>query len=455
MSRFGKVLLLDAYDRNRRLANNLVGTYVVKGGSVVVSLLTMPAYMRYFADHTVLGVWFVLIAILQWVLTFDFGIGNGLRNLLVPVLATRNWARAQRFVSSAYALVGGLALALLVVGAVIVPRLDWTRLLGLGEGVVPPTVLAWSAAILFGGIVFQFFLRLVSSILLALERTALSNLLSLASSILILVFVSVYPAGDVGESLLTLTVANVVCINLPLAVATVVVFRTSLSDAGPRLSAMDRGDAWTVLRLGGKFFWIQLMLLVSSGTNEVLIAYWYGSGDVVEYQVYYRLFFLLVALFALVANPIWSAVAARSATGDLRSARSVLSGTLLIAILMASLNLLLLPFGQWVLDLWLHENSFRLDLWRSIAMIAFAAVTMSNMAVSAIANGLGLLRSQVWWFAAAALLKLPVSALFAGVFEDWLAVVLANALVLLPYTIAQLVVLKRFFSRAEGEVAEV
>ena len=40
---------------NRTLLLNVAGNYLVKGGAMLVSLLMMPAYMRYFESQAVLG----------------------------------------------------------------------------------------------------------------------------------------------------------------------------------------------------------------------------------------------------------------------------------------------------------------------------------------------------------------------------------------------------------------
>lgn len=61
---------------SRRLLINVLGNYLSKGGAMIVSLLVMPAYMRYFKSKAVLGMWFTVIQLLNWIMLFDFGIGG-------------------------------------------------------------------------------------------------------------------------------------------------------------------------------------------------------------------------------------------------------------------------------------------------------------------------------------------------------------------------------------------
>ncbi|MGK5436661.1 hypothetical protein ACSNNV_15320 [Faecalibacterium prausnitzii] len=98
---------------NRTLLLNVAGNYLVKGGAMLVSLLMMPAYMRYFESQAVLGMWFTLIQLLNWIMLLDFGIGGGLRNKIVEPLQKGDKERVIELVSAAYFSVAGIVLVLI------------------------------------------------------------------------------------------------------------------------------------------------------------------------------------------------------------------------------------------------------------------------------------------------------------------------------------------------------
>ena len=70
----------------RELIKNIGLSFVVKGPSLIVVLAATPAYLAYFDNKEVVGLWFTLISILSWILTCDMDIGIGLRNELVYAL---------------------------------------------------------------------------------------------------------------------------------------------------------------------------------------------------------------------------------------------------------------------------------------------------------------------------------------------------------------------------------
>lgn len=74
---------------NEMLLKNIIGAFVVKGGSLIISVVLLPLYLRFFGDQTVLGIWYTILSILNWVVLFDLGLGQGLRNQL-PVFIEKN-----------------------------------------------------------------------------------------------------------------------------------------------------------------------------------------------------------------------------------------------------------------------------------------------------------------------------------------------------------------------------
>ncbi|MHB1137100.1 MAG: hypothetical protein ACYC1X_09965, partial [Coriobacteriia bacterium] len=124
-----KVLRLLRGETNAILLRNISGTLLIKGAAVLISVLMTPAYLRFLDDHTMLGAWFTIVAVLNWMLTFDLGIGNGLRNRLVQALVSGDDAVGKRYVSSAYVVMGAAALAVALGGSFLLRALDWNAAL--------------------------------------------------------------------------------------------------------------------------------------------------------------------------------------------------------------------------------------------------------------------------------------------------------------------------------------
>jgi len=231
-----RIMLIDKMPEKIRNMNendwlillNTIGAIMIKGGALVVSLLTMPAFFRYFRDQEVLGLWFTILSVLSWILTFDLGIGNGLRNHLVSALASYDRSIIKKYISSAYIAIGIVALASVGASVMIFRFLRWNAIFNISNNIVSNNTLNRVVVIVFSGIMLQFLLKLITSILYAMQKSALNNLLNLISSILIYLYLAVAKSSDVTTNLISMAIVYVLAVNIPLLVATIIVFSKEL-----------------------------------------------------------------------------------------------------------------------------------------------------------------------------------------------------------------------------------
>ncbi len=438
-------------DKDRILFQNILGAFAVKGLSLVVSLFTLPAYMRFFKDQNVLGVWYTVLSVLTWVLNFDLGVGNGLRNKLALALAVNDQERARQVVSSAYFMIGGLMLVLTAAGLGLIPLADWNRFFNVEADLISGETLAQVVRYAFIGIALQFFLRLISSILYALQKSAVNNAISLVTSVLLLVFVLLAPAGAPADSLKLFSLGYVFCANLPLAAATVMVFWGPLKDCRPGRRWVNASCAKGVLSLGGMFFFCQIFYMVITNTNEFFITQYTDPANVVEYQIYNKLFTLVGTLFMLGLTPVWSAVSRAVAEEDYLWLRRVKRQLLWLTVAAAAAEFAILPFLQILVNLWLGPEAIAIQYDYALIFALFGTAMIAQSTVSVIANGTGRIKLQMLCYGLGVVVKVVVIDLGCRLTGEWIVVVLANALVLLPYCILQQLDLTRYIRRKLSE----
>lgn len=438
-------------DKDRILFQNILGAFAVKGLSLVVSLFTLPAYMRFFKDQNVLGVWYTVLSVLTWVLNFDLGVGNGLRNKLALALAVNDQERARQVISSAYFMIGGLMLVLTAAGLTLIPLADWNGFFNVEADLISGETLAQVVRYAFIGIALQFFLRLISSILYALQKSAVNDAISLVTSVLLLTFALLAPAAAPADSLKLFSLGYVFCANLPLAVATVMVFWGPLKKCRPGRRWVNVSCAKGVLSLGGMFFFCQIFYMVIANTNEFFITQYTDPTNVVEYQIYNKLFTLVGTLFMLGLTPVWSAVSRAVAEEDYLWLRRVKRQLLWLTAAAAAAEFAILPFLQILVDLWLGPEAIAIQYDYALIFALFGTAMIAQTTVSAIASGTGRIKLQMLCYGLGVVVKVVVIDLGCRLTGEWIVVVLANALVLLPYCILQQLDLTRYIRRKLSE----
>lgn len=438
-------------ENNKAIAYNTLGAFIVKGAALVVSLFTMPSYMRYFDNQQILGLWFTILSVLSWVLTFDLGIGNGLRNHLVPALVKKDQIRIKKYISSAYFVVGAIVLLSLVSSAVFFRFINWNNIFNIANNIVPIKTLNVTVSIVFSGIMLQFLFKLITSILYAMQKSALNNFLSLLSSIIILIYVSFAKSSDISTNLISLAIVNVLAVNLPLFLSTIIIFNSKLKGCKPEIKFFEMKYARDVMKLGGIFFWVQIMYMVITATNEFLITWFTTPEMVVEYQIYNKLFTLIGTVFTLALTPIWSAVTKAFSEQNYAWIKKLFKTLKLMALVSIIFEFGMIPFLQLGINLWLGDNAIQVNYFYAIVFAMFGSIIIWNGVISSIANGCGELRTQSIFFTLGALIKIPIAWVLVGVFQSWIGVIVANMIAMGLYCVVQPIWLNRFLSKKELE----
>lgn len=429
---------------NRGILGNILGAFLIKGGALIIQVLLLPAYMKFFESEQVLGLWYTLLSVLNWLTLFDLGLGHSLRNRLPWVLEKNDRQGVRAYISTTYLTAGAMVLALLALGLPVVGKLPWNRVFGVETALVPAPILSEALGTLLVGVLISLVLRIITSVLYAMQHSWAVSGLTLASNGLILLAVLTLPDGTDGENLLALCRANCLAVNLPSLVCTLVLFGKKLRDCLPSVKWFRRDLVRGILGEGVALLWLNLVFLVVSSANELLITVLAGAEYVVEYQVYHKIFNTAAMAVSLALTPIWSAVTRAGVRGDYlwirRVYRLFLGGTGLCFLG----ELTVLPFLGWIVKLWLGEAAPPVRLDYALMFVLLSTLFVLHNVNTSISNGLSWFRLQGIWMGFAALVFLPLAVAFSQWTGSWIGVVIANVLSLLPYEIlAPMINLKR------------
>ncbi len=446
-----KNIIPNLNENNKVILYNTLGAFLVKGGALIISLLTMPAYMKYFNNQQILGLWFTILSVLSWVLTFDLGIGNGLRNHLVPALVSRDQNKIKKYISSAYIVIGVFVILSIVISTILFRYINWNTIFNISSDIVSKEILNITVGIVFSGIALQFLFKLITSILYAMQRSALNNFLSLLSSIITLVYVSIAKSSDIASNLISLAIIHVLAVNIPLMLATITVFTKELKGCKPEIRFFEKKYARDVLILGGNFFWVQIMYMAIAGTNEFLITWLTDPEKVVEYQVYNKLFILIGTVFNLALTPIWSAVTKALSERNYIWIKKLYKTLKLMALLAVIFEFAMIPFLQIGIQLWLGENALQVNYLYAFVFAISGSVFIWNGVISSIANGFGELKIQSIFFTIGAFIKIPIAWVLVRELNSWIGVIVANIIAMSLYCIVQPIAINKFLNGKKQE----
>lgn len=434
-----KAFLSDKDERN--LIINIMLAFFVKGASLIVSMISLPLYIKYFDDNATLGVWYTLLSVISWISVCDLGLGSGLRNRLTEALAKGERDTAKKYVSSTYAAMSVIILPIILIAAVAFLFVDFNSLLNISRDVVDEGTLRGSIIILFAGVCISFVLKGIYSVIYAIQKSSITNILTLISSVIPVIFVLFYNGESVAENLTVLSVVHVIAINLPLIAATVVIFSSKrFSFMSPTLKVCEKKCAFDMLGFGLQFFFAQIFLLLLLSTNEFYITTFFAPEYTVEYSIYYKLFTVVGSLFMLALTPLWSKVTKDYAEKKYRKIQRTNRFLYLMAGLAALMQFVMVLMLQWIINVWLGADAITVDYTVALAFATFGSLYIFNVVLTTMANGIGDLKTQMIFYGAFAALKIPAIIIMKELFSaTWSFIVIYNCIALLVFCAVQLV----------------
>ena len=94
-------IIFKGSSRSVAVKKNIIGSFLVKGVSIIVSLLLVPLTLGYVSSE-IYGIWLTISSIMVWLGFFDVGFTLGLKNKLAEAIALKDWKRGKALVSTTY-----------------------------------------------------------------------------------------------------------------------------------------------------------------------------------------------------------------------------------------------------------------------------------------------------------------------------------------------------------------
>lgn len=115
-------------ERYRRAAWTTVVMMTARVSNIITGMLSVPITLHYLGED-LYGVWMALTGFVAFLSFYDFGIGTGLRNLLIECNAKNDLESPRKLIGNALLVLSGLAAFLIVVAFTVLPHLPWGDLI--------------------------------------------------------------------------------------------------------------------------------------------------------------------------------------------------------------------------------------------------------------------------------------------------------------------------------------
>jgi O-antigen/teichoic acid export membrane protein len=438
------------HERSLEAKKNIVGSLFIKGVSIAIGLILVPLTINYI-NPSQYGIWLTLSSMIAWISFFDIGFTHGLRNKFAEAKARGDNEVARTYISTTYFYISVIFILLWAVLIFVNQFISWHSLLSL-----PPEMeseVSRLALLVFTYFCLQFIFRVINTLLTADQQPAKASLIDMLGQLAALAAIFALTKFTTG-SLIYLGLAVGVAPTIILLFANLYFFNTKFKDYRPSFKYVKKEYAKDIMKLGVKFFVLQIAAIVQFETSLFLIAHYFGTEEVTNYNIAYKYFSVLQMVFMILLSPLWSGVTDAYNRNEAAWIKNAVKKYLLMLVPFLVTGIVMLLMADRVYELWIGKGVVHIDFNISLLCLLFFSTTMFASIFVSVINGIGALQIQFYAAVFGSFFFFGLALLFVKYFQLGVqSIVLASILTnVFGYIIAPIQFYNIFYKKAKAKI---
>lgn len=414
--------------RSVTVKKNIIGSLFIKGCSIIISLMLVPMTLGYVSSE-LYGIWLTLSSIMLWLNFFDVGFTLGLKNKLAEAIALGDWDRGKSLVSTTYFMMVVIFVPLCLLLELLVPHIDWASFLNV-DSIYNDEIIR-TLYVLVGCFCLQMIVNVLTAVVSAYQKTALSSAFPVIGNFLSLVAIFLL-TKLCPPSLVVLAIAISVMPIVVLFIASIFLFSRKFKAVCPSIKSIDRVYIKDLFGLGAKFFLIQIQVVILYQCTNILISNVSGPDEVTSYNIAYKYLGVAMMVYTIIISPLWPAFTDAYTKKDFVWMKNIYKKMILIYLLSTIVLIIMLLVSPFAYKIWIGEKVQISYLMTIIVGIYMILHTWDALQVQLI-NGTGKLKLQTYVTLLGLILHIPLS-LFLGKFIGAIGVVCSMIFINLIYS---------------------
>lgn len=390
-------------ERTIKAKKNILIMFFLKGISIILSLVIVPITINYVTPFQY-GIWLTISSLVSWLSFADIGLGNGLKNKFIESISVGKLELAKTYVSTTYAII------LLIMGIVWAIAcglsffINWSAVLNAPSNMIKDLTL--TVIIVLTNFSFQFILRLMSTLINAIQKPALASLFDTLSQFLLVIVLLLlinYTKGSLVYLALAMGITNVIV----LFIGNIWAYTSILKRYRPKIKYVNFAYAKDVTSLGIKFFFLQIISIICYQTNNIIITQYLGPTEVTVYNIAYKYMFIIAMVYTIILTPFWSAFTEANTKGDFTWMRRVASKLRIIFFCMIIIGFIMFILSPICFKFWIGDK-VNVPLSITFLMLLYHAVNIWGTLHTQLLAGLGKIKLQLIFSSLCGILNIPV-----------------------------------------------
>ena len=415
--------------RSVAMKKNIILSLLIKGVSIVVSFLLVPLTLGY-VESELYGIWLTISSIVSWLHFLDIGFTNGLKNRLGESIAMNNWERGKALVSTTYSMMFFIFIPLCIILTICIPLINWAGFLNVNP--IYNEAIKDAMYVLVICFCLQMILNVLTAVIAAYQKVALSSSFTVIGNILSLVIIFVL-TKCCPPSLLALAFAISAMPVIVLLIASFYFYSGRFKKVAPSVKTYNKKYIKDLFQLGARFFIIQIQMLVLYQSTNILISNVSGPEDVTSYNLAYKYIGIAMMIYTILLQPLWPAFTDAYAKKDFSWMKNIYRKMTKVFIICTVAIVLMVLLSPVVYKIWIGDRA-EVPIIMTITVAMYVLIHSWDALQVNMINGTGKIKLQTYITLVGLAVHIPLS-LFLSKFTGAIGVVLSMSCVTLFYSV--------------------
>ena len=288
-------------NRNKIQNKNIFLGISFKGIGIFLNFLLVPILIL-FLGKIEYGVWITIFSMVNWIFTFDLGIGQGLRNKLTEALSVNDNIKASQIITTSYVFIFTFSLIIFIIGIGFIYFVNFQDLLNY-KGKSNSYLQNFVFLSLFFTTI-NFTVSLYKKLFLAVHKSFMIELVNVFFQTFYLIVIFIWLQFNLEKSLTSLILIFGIINFIASLIATFIFFKIK-EKVSFSFNNFNLKEGRLLFGLGGKFFIINISLLVILSTDNIIISNLLGPNFVTDYFTIQKIFQFLIVVFTVLLSASW------------------------------------------------------------------------------------------------------------------------------------------------------
>ena len=434
-------------NRNIIQKKNILFGITFKGISIFLNFLVVPILIL-FLGKIEYGVWITIFSIVNWIFTFDLGIGQGLRNKLTEALSGNDYLKASQIISTSYIFISIFSLVILLIGIGFIYFVNFQDLLNY-KGKSNLYLENFVFLSLFFTIV-NFTLSLYKNLYLAVHKSFMVELVNVFFQTFYLIVILIWLYFNLEKSLINLILIFGVINFIVSVIATFVFFKIQEKVSFSFIN-FNLKEGRLLFKLGGKFFIINISLLVILSTDNIIISNLLGPSFVTDYFTIQKVFQVLIVVFTVVLSSSWGLYSEALTNKDFNWIKGNLKKMNIYFLGILIFGVFIFYFIEDILNIWIGEDLVIIPKGLAFCNLLYTFIFCFTNIYMFFINASNKINLQMYLYIFGALINIPLSIFLVRLLGSSTGVIMSTLLCFLPLLIIMPIQSNKIIKNLEKE----